>query len=122
MAVTQFYPSLSTLLPLESIPPNLGFFQGVLQEVFDNLFFGELINRFHGSAGDPIQEFVDAYNLENLPAVPLTKLNDPDPVVVIEDLLGQFGEAQEVNVYELVFAAYLNLGTTVENTFAQISA
>jgi hypothetical protein len=42
MSSTQFYPSLSTLLPLESIPPNLGFFQGVLQEIFDNLYFRDL--------------------------------------------------------------------------------
>lgn len=219
MADTLFYPSLSSLLPLESIPSNLGFIQGALQEVFDNLYYrdlqiqksklgdagfyqlslvlfkrlgveipgtggaalvfnpgqgpgqtteipialsyrweilkyikgfdnssltelprllfdafveisganssallGELIDRFHGTAADPVQDFVDAYNLDNLPAVLLTKLNDPDPIAVIEDLLGQLDEVQEVNVYELVFASYLNLATTVEDAFAQISA
>ncbi|MDX6530204.1 MAG: hypothetical protein QOH41_2494 [Blastocatellia bacterium] len=219
MADTQFYPSLATLVPLGSIPPNLGFIQGALQDVFDNLYFrdlqvqksklgdagfyqlslviykrlgfeipgtggaalvlnpgyasvptteipialsyrweivkyikgfdnasltelprllfdafveisgadsaallGELIDRFHGTVVDPMQAFVDAYNLDNLPTVLLTKLNDPDPAAVIEDLLGQLDEIQEVNVYELVFAAYLNLGTSVEDVFAQISA
>jgi hypothetical protein len=219
MADTLFYPSISSLLPLASIPPNLGFIQGALEEVFDNLYFrdlqvqksklgeagfyqlslvifkrlgveipgtggaalvfnpgqvsgqtteipialsyrweivkyikgfdhasltelprllfdalveisgadsaallGELIDRFHGPAADPVQAFVDAYNLDNVPTVLLTKLNDPDPEAVIEDLLGQFDEVQEVNVYELVFAAYLNLGTSVEDVFAQVSA
>lgn len=218
-ADTQFYPSLTTLLPLESIPPNLGFIQGALEDVFDNLFYRdlqvqksklgdagfyqlslvlykrlgfeipgtggaalvlnpgqvsgqtteipialsyrwdivkyikgfdnaslmelprllfdafveisgatssallvELIDRFHGAAADPVQAFVDAYNLDNVPTVLLTKLNDPDPEAVIEDLLGQLDEVQEVNVYELVFAAYLNLGTSVEDVFAQVSA
>jgi hypothetical protein len=216
---TLFYPSLSTLLPLESIPPNLGFVEGVLQDVFDSLYYrdlqvqksklgdvgfyqlslviykrlgveipgtggaalvfnpgqvdgqiteipialgyrweirkyvkgfdsfsltelprllfdafveisgassvallGELIDRFHGTAADPVQDFVDAYNLDNLPTTLLTKLSDPDPDAVIEDLLVQLDDVQEVNVYELVFAAYLNLATTVEDTFAQISA
>jgi hypothetical protein len=219
MADTQFYPSISTLLPLESIPPNLGFFQGALHEVFDNLYYrdlqvqksklgdagfyqfslvlykrlgfeipgtggaalvlnpgqgsgqtteipialgyrwdvlkyirgfdhsalaelprllfdafveiagadsaallGELIDRFHSTAADPLQAFVDAYNLDNLPTVLLTKLNDPDPVAVIEDLLMQLDEVQEVDVYQLIFAAYLNVATTVDDTFAQISA
>jgi hypothetical protein len=219
MADTLFYPSLTTLLPLESIPSNLGFIQGALQEVFDNLYFrdlqvqksklgdagfyqlslvlykrlgveipgtggaalvfnpdpvsgqtteipialsyrweivkyikgfnnasltelprllfeafveisgadsaallGEIIDRFHGTAADPVQAFVDAYNLDNVPTVPLTKLNDPDPEAVIEDLLGQFDDVQEINVYELLFAAYLNLGTSVEDVFAQVAA
>src|SRR4029077_781849 len=82
----------------------------------------ELIDQFHGSASDPVQAFVDAYNLDNLPTVPLTRLNDPDPDAVIEDLLGQLDEVQEVNVYEVVLAALLSLGTTVEDTFEQITA
>lgn len=219
MADTTFYPSLSTLLPLEAIPPNLGFIQGALEDVFDNLYYrdlqvqksklgdvgfyqfslvlykrlgfeipgtggaalvlnpsqisgqiteipialgyrweilkyirgfdhsalaelpqllfdafveisgassaallGELIDRFHSTAADPLQAFVDTYNLDNLPTVLLTKLNDPDPVAVIEDLLTQLDEIQEVDVYQLIFAAYLDVATTVEDTFAQISA
>jgi hypothetical protein len=218
MADTLFYPSVSSLLPLERIPPNLGFIQGVLHDVFDNLYYrdlqvqksksgdvgfyqlslviykrlgveipgtggaalvfnpgqtaqateipialgyrwdilkyikgfdhaaltqlprllfdafveisgidsaallAELVIRFHGAAADPVQAFVDAYNLDNLPAVALTVLNDPDPEAVIEDLLTQLDEIQEVDVYELIFAAYLNIATTVEDTFAQISA
>ncbi len=82
----------------------------------------ELIDRFHGPAADPEQAFVDAYNLDNLPATPLTKLNDPDPAAVIEDLLGQLGEVQEVSVYGLIFASHVNLATTVEDAFYQISA
>src|SRR6185503_7698647 len=184
-ADTLFYPSLSNLLPLERIPPSLGFIQGALQDVFDNLYhrdlqvqksklgdvgfyqlslviykrlaveipgtggaalvfnpgqtaltteipialgyrweilkylrgfdpsalselprlafdafveisgasaaalLQELIDRFHGAAADPVQEFVDAFNLDNLPATPLTRLNDPDPEAVIDDLLNQ---------------------------------
>ncbi len=42
MSDTLFYPSLSTLLPLESMPPNLGFVQGVLQDVFDSLYYRDL--------------------------------------------------------------------------------
>jgi hypothetical protein len=219
MSQIKFYPSLSTLLPLESIPPNLGFVQGVLQDVLDNLYFhdlqgqksrlgdagfyqlslvlysrlgieipgtgglalvfnpdqvtgqtteipialsyrweilryikdfnnasptelprllfnalveisgasssallGQLIDLFHGTAADPVQDFVDAYNLNNLPSVQLTKLNDPDPAVVIEDLVVQLNEVQQVDIYELIFAAYLNLGTTVDDVFAQTYA
>lgn len=218
MADTLFYPSLSTLLPLERIPPNLGFVQGVLQDVFDKLFYrdlqvqksklgdvgfyqlslviykrlgfeipgtggaalvfnpgqttltteipialgyrweilkyikefdhatatelprllfdafveisgassaallSELIDRFHGTAAIPVKDFVDAYNLDNFPAVQLTYHPNPDPEVVIEDLLTQLDEIQQVDVYELIFAAYLNLATTVEDAFAQVSA
>jgi hypothetical protein len=217
-ADTLFYPSISSLLPLEQIPPNLGFIQGVLQEVFDNLYYrdlqvqkskqgdvgfyqlslviyqrlgveipgtggaalvfnpgqtaqtteipialgyrweilkyikefdhasaaempqllfdafveisgansvallGELIDRFHGSAADPVQAFVDAYNLDNLPTVPLTKPGGSDPQAVIEGLLTQLDEIQQTDVYQLIFAAYLNLAKTVEDAFAQISA
>jgi hypothetical protein len=42
MADIIFYPSLSSLLPLGSVPPNLGFIQGVLQDVFDNLYYRDL--------------------------------------------------------------------------------
>lgn len=215
----KFYPSLSTLLPLGSIPPNLGFFQSALQDVFDNLFFrnlqvqksklgevgfyqlslviykrlgveipgtggaalvlnpsqvdgqiteipialsyrweilkyvrgfdhtsltelprllfdafveisgvslaellGELIDDFHGTSTNPIQEFIDTYNLDNVPVVLLTKLNDPDPAAVMEDLIKQLDEVQQVNIYELAFAEYLNLGKTLEDTFEDITA
>lgn len=217
MADTRFYPSISTLLPIEAIPPELGFIQGAIRDAFDGVFYrdlqiqrsklgdtgfyqlslvlykrlgfeipgtdgaalvlnpgqvaghiteipigfgyrweivkyirgfdhtaltelprvlfdafveisgatppallAKLIERFHGTAADPVQEFVDAYNLDNLPSVALTKLADPDPAAVLEDLLGQLDAVQEVNVCELVFAAYLNLGTTAEDTFARV--
>lgn len=215
MADTAFYPSLSTLLPLERIPPNLGFVQGVLGDIFDHLYFrdlqvarsrrgeagfyqlslvlykrlaveipgamgtalvlcpgppagqtseipialgyrweilkylkafdhggvselprllfdmlvelagadapallAELIDRFHGAEADPLQAFVDAFNLDALPVVPLTLLFDPDPAVVIDDLLAQL-EVQEVAVHELLLS-YLDLAESVEDAFAEI--
>lgn len=41
-ADTVFYPSISSLLPLEAVPPNLGFIQGVLHDVFDSLYYRDL--------------------------------------------------------------------------------
>jgi hypothetical protein len=216
MSDTLFYPSLSTLLPLERIPPNLGFVQGALHDVFDNLYFrdlqvskskrgeagfyqlsivlykrlaveipgamgaalvlnpgppagqtseipialgyrweilkylkgfdhsqlnelprllfdmlaeiagadaaallAELIDRLHGAEVDPFQAFVDAFNLDMLPTVPLTLLVDPDPAIVIEDLLAQL-EVQEMAVYELLLS-YLDVAASVEDAFAEIA-
>ena len=219
MADPEFYPALSTLVPVESIPPNLGFVQGILRDVLDRLFYrdlqfqksrlgdagfyhlsvviyrrlgveipgtggaalvlnpgqedgkiteipvgfsyrwdilkyvtafdqasaaelprlafdafvemsgvssagllAELIDQLHGSASDPVQAFVDAYNLDNLPTVPLARLNNPDPDTVIEDLLGQLDDVQEISVYELVFTTLLSSATNLEATFEQIAA
>lgn len=218
-ADVQFYPSLSTLLPLERIPPNLGFIQGAMQDVFDNLYYrdlqvqksargevgfyqlklvlfkrlgfeipgtggaalvlnpgqgsgtteipialgyrwevlkyirgfsgasaaelprllfdafveisgattpallGELISRFHGATtGNPVQEFVDAYNLDNFPAIPLTVPPGTDPDEILEDLLVQLQDVQEVTVFELLFSGYLNLATSVEEVLSELSA
>ncbi len=41
-ADTIFYPSLSALLPIEAVPPDLGFVQSALLAVFDNLYNREL--------------------------------------------------------------------------------
>lgn len=218
MSDTLFYPSLSTLLPLESMPPNLGFVQGVLQDVFDSLYYRDLqvqksklgevgfyqlslvvykrlgveipgtggaalvfnpgasgqtseipialgyrwdilkyvkefdaaslnelpqllfdvfvevagadaaalltafIDQVHGAETDPRQAFVDAFNLDHLPATPLTLSVDPDPLVVIEDLLEQLGTVQEIDVYALILTSLIDATTSVDDAFAQISA
>lgn len=218
MTDTLFYPSLSTLLPLESMPPSLGFIQGVLQDVFDSLYYRDLqvqksqlgeagfyrlslvvykrlgieipgtggaalvfnpgsvgqtteipialsyrwdivkyvkqfdpealnelprllfellveaagvdlaallaafIDHVHAAEADPLQAFVDAYNLDQFPAVALTLSADPDPLVVVEDLLDQLDTIQQVDVYELIFAALVDAATSVNDAFAQISA
>jgi hypothetical protein len=218
MADTLFYPSLSTLLPLESMPPNLGFIQGVLQDVFDHLYYRDLqvqktrlgeagfyqlslvvykrlgieipgtggaalvfnpgsigqtteipialsyrwdilkyvkqfdpnalnelprllfellveaagvdvakllaafIDHVHAAEADPLQAFVDSYNLDRFPAVQLTLSADPDPLVVVEDMLDQLDTIQQVDVYELIFAALIDTATSVDDAFAQISA
>ncbi|HSU17361.1 hypothetical protein [Longimicrobium sp.] len=210
---TQFYPSVSTLLPLERIPQNLGFIQGALQDVFGNLYYrdlqvqksakgdvgfyqltlvvykrlafeipgtggaalvlqpaatgpnteidialgyrwevlkyvrgfsaaslgemprllfdafveisgatslamlAELIDRFHGNATDPVKEFVDAYNVDNVPAVPL---NVP-PTGDLEALLVELEEVQEVTVFELLIAAYLDQAGSVEDVLSGLS-
>ncbi|HEX8210837.1 MAG TPA: hypothetical protein VF584_11735 [Longimicrobium sp.] len=53
MTDTSFYPSVSTLLPLDAIPPNLGFVQEGLHAVFDRLFFRDLQvqKSAHGDVG-----------------------------------------------------------------------
>jgi hypothetical protein len=38
----KFYPSLSTLLPLEEIPQNLGAVQGALEDIFSKIFYKDL--------------------------------------------------------------------------------
>ena len=41
-ANNQFYPSLNNLLPLEAIPENLGAVQGVIEDVFRNVYYKDL--------------------------------------------------------------------------------
>ncbi len=217
-ADTVFYPSLSSLLPLDAVPANLGFVQGVLHDIFDNLYYrdlqvqksrfgdvgyyqlslmiykkfgfeipgtggaalvlnsappppptefaiaigyrweilkyinafdpsaltelprllfgafieaagagpaellAELIAQLYGSAADPVQAFVDAYNLDNLPAPPLSKLNSSNPDAVIADLLAQFDSVQQVDVYEVLIGAFLGAAAPIDDIFARISA
>jgi hypothetical protein len=218
MADTVFYPSLATLLPLESMPPNLGFIQGVLQDVFDSLYYRDLqvqktklgeagfyqlslviykrlgieipgtggaalvfnpgttsqtteipialsyrwdivkyvkefdsaaltelprllfdvfveaagadtaallaafIDLAYAAEQYPRQAFVAAFNLDRFPTVQLMLSADPDPLVVIDDLLEQLDTVQEVDVYELIFTALLDAATSVDDAFAQVSA
>lgn len=217
-AASSFYPSLTNLLSLEAIPPNLGFIHGVLQDVFKGLYyrdlqvqksqrgdvgfyqlslviygrlgveipgtggaalvfnpgqtalvseipialgyrweilkyiedfdssstadlprllfdalveisganvpelFGEFIAFLHGTEDDPFQAFVDAFNLDNLPTTPLVRLNSLDPAAVVADLLTQLNQIQHADIYKVMFAAFQNLGASVDDVIAQISA
>lgn len=216
---TSFYPSVSTLLPLDAIPPNLGFVQDGLHAVFDRLFFRDLqvqksthgdvgfyqlslvlyrrlgfeipgtggvalvlnpsqvpgqiteipialsyrwqilkyvrefqhaslvelprlvfdalveisgapppallarlVDLVHGAAADPVQDLVNSINLEHLPAIPLTKLSDPQAAAdeVIDDLLAQLEQSQTFTLYELIYG-YLSTADSVDQVFDDIS-
>jgi hypothetical protein len=81
-----------------------------------------LIDRFHGSAIDPVQDFVDAYNLNSTSGTALTNIGGSDPDAIVESILRQLDENQHTDLYELIFATYLDKATGIEDAYQQVAA
>jgi hypothetical protein len=55
-------------------------------------------------ADDPIQEFIDGFNLSYSPLSPLIKSPDPNPNIVIDDLISQLGSnGNNFNPIDVIF-------------------
>ena len=76
----------------------------IANTTFDDFLYKTILT-FHIDEIDSIQTFVDTFNANHAPTV-LQKLNDPDPIIVIADLINQLN-VESIDIFELVSEDYL---------------